>query len=62
MTILLFALVNESNVTGILASYCLQWVNNIHDNNVDNVSIVLLRPRFMGEHGIQATESPGELF
>lgn len=47
-----------------LACDSLQWVNNNYDNNKDDVSIALLPPfmLFLCEQGIQATESPGELF
>lgn len=46
------------------ARCCLEWVNNNYDNNDDDVRIALLLPLmlFLQEQGIQATESPGELF
>ncbi len=65
--ICLYSLVSERNVRSAqprLACCSLQWVNNNYDNNDDDVSIALLHPLmlFLGEQGIQATESPGELF
>lgn len=42
----------------------LQRVNNDSDNNKNHVSVAVLPPfmLLLGEQGIQATESPWELF
>lgn len=67
LKIYLYRLVHVRNVRSTplrLAFCCLQWVNNNYDNNDYDVSIALLPPLvlFLGEQGIQATESSGELF